>query len=58
MNMSLRSCNCGGERLVGKKKEDEVWFDVIDSLPHDNKPQRHPSVVGLAMMVLQEEEEY
>jgi hypothetical protein len=22
------------------------------------KPQRHPSVVGLAMMVLQEEEEY
>jgi hypothetical protein len=24
-----------GKRLVGKKKEDEVWFDFIDSLGGD-----------------------
>jgi hypothetical protein len=25
---------------VGKKKEDKVWFDVIDSLPHDDTLRR------------------
>ena len=29
-----------GKRLVGKRKKDEVWFDVIDSLPHDDTLRR------------------
>jgi hypothetical protein len=31
---------------------------TIHSIDDQEKPQRHPSVVGLAMMVLQKEEEY